>query len=80
MVMVSFVERNGSWMADCAEVLNVRGNRWSPKLSDDMTTYALADVPQPIVEKVSVLQGLDNGGFVDGVGMKLDDKLFWVQK
>lgn len=79
MVLVSFVERNGGMMVDCAEVHNVRSNYWA-KGAEEQSTYALADLPQPIVEKVSVLQGLDSGSFVDGIGMKLDEKLFWVEK
>jgi hypothetical protein len=79
MVLVSFVERNGSMMADCSEARDVRNNHW-PNVADEVNTYPLADVPQFIVEKVSVLQGLDNGNHVDGVGVKIDDKLFWVEK
>lgn len=79
MVLVSFVERNGNMMADCSEVRDVRANHW-PKVADEVNTYLLADVPQFIVEKVSVLQTLDNGNHVDGVGMKIDEKMFWVEK
>lgn len=38
------------------------------------------EVPEYIVEKVSVLQTLDVGSHVDGVGMKISDEMYWVEK
>ena len=37
-----------------------------------------ADVPQWIVDKISVLQIIPNGEQVDGVGQKVSDQVFYV--
>jgi hypothetical protein len=78
-VMVSFVERGGVMWADCVETGSVRTNYYFRQVGEAVT-YAMADVPQFIVEKVSVLQTLGNRQHIDSVGMKIDDKLFWVEK
>ena len=78
-VMVHFVESGGVMQAHCIEVHNIRNNfRGSP--AGDAVIYEMNAVPQFIVEKVSVLQSLDNGSHVDSIGMKVDEKLFWVEK
>ena len=43
-------------------------------------TYSLADVPQALQDKVAVLQTLPPGDHVDGVGMKVEEMLYWVEK
>jgi hypothetical protein len=78
-LLVSFIETADGVRVECAEVSNVRANNYAV-IRDDVDTYPLADAPQFIVEKVSVLQGLAHGSHVDSIGMKLDDKLFWVEK
>jgi hypothetical protein len=78
-LLVSFIETADGVRVECAEVSNVRANNYAV-IRDNVDTYPLADAPQFIVEKVSVLQGLAHGSHVDSIGMKLDDKLFWVEK
>lgn len=80
MVMVHFIDRSGEVVAECVEVKNIRGNNKPVFDGGGITTYRMTEVPQFIVEKVSVLQTLDKGTFIDSVGMKLDDKLFWVER
>ena len=83
-VLVHFVDRAGATMAECADLSNVRGQTHptisSCSISTGVTQYAMADVPKFIVEKVAVMRGLDDGSHVDGIGMKIEDRLFWVEK
>jgi hypothetical protein len=85
-VMVQFVTRGGVMRAECSEVRDIRRNDGAAFAEEDnegngvVKSYAMEEVPPFIVEKVSVLQGLDNGGHVDSVGMKVNDTLFWVEK
>jgi hypothetical protein len=85
-VMVQFVTRGGVMRAECAEVQDIRKS-YEVKFAEEgedgrgvVKSYAMEEVPPFIVEKVSVLQGLDNGGHVDSIGMKVNDTLFWVEK
>lgn len=79
-VLVHFVDRAGATMAECADLSNVRGQTHPTIISTGVTQYAMADVPKFIVEKVAVMRGLDDGSHVDGIGMKIEDRLFWVEK
>jgi len=85
-VMVQFVTRGGVMRAECAAVRHIRGNDGAvfAEVDEDgrgvVKAYIMEEVPPFIVEKVSVLQGLDNGGHVDSIGMKVNDTLFWVEK
>ena len=78
-LLVNFIETADGVRVECAEVSNIRNSSYAV-IRDNIDTHLLASVPQFIVEKVSVLQGLANGTHVDSIGMKLDDKLFWVEK
>ena len=84
-VLVHFVDRAGGiTVAECADLSNVRGQTHptisSCSIGNNVTRYAMADVPKFIVEKVAVMRGLDDGSHVDGIGMKIEDRLFWVEK
>jgi hypothetical protein len=79
-LLVNFSERSNGMVAECIEVEGVRTNYNAEFKENSKVTYELDKVPQFIVEKVAVLQGLDNGDHVDGVGMKVDAKVFWVEK
>ena len=78
-VMVYFVKRSGAMVAECAHVDNIRGTSYAQP-AEGITTHAIDKVPAFIEEKVSVLQTLDNGSHVDGIGMKVNDSLYWVEK
>jgi hypothetical protein len=79
VLMVYFVKRNGVMVAETVHVDNIRGGDSSTH-AKEITTYAIDQVPAFVEEKVSVLQTLDNGSHVDGVGMKVNDNLYWVEK
>ena len=77
-VLIHFVEHSEGVVAECAGVHNVRGQ--FPFKLDLSETYPLADVPQAYQDKVAVLQTLAPGGHVDGVGMKVEEMLYWIEK
>lgn len=77
-VLIHFVEHSEGVVAECAGVHNVRGQ--FPFKLDLSETYPLADVPQAYQDKVAVLQTLAPGDHVDGVGMKVEEMLYWIEK
>jgi ElaB/YqjD/DUF883 family membrane-anchored ribosome-binding protein len=82
-VFVRFKQVGDTTYADLQEVHNVREIRWDVKMN---TTDAQAmscpadELPQDIAGQIAVLNILENEGYVSGVGMKVDDKTYWVEK
>jgi hypothetical protein len=82
-VFVRFKQIGDTTYADLQEVHNVREIRWDVKMN---TTDAQAiscpadELPQDIAGQIAVLNILENEGYVSGVGMKVDDKTFWVER
>jgi hypothetical protein len=40
----------------------------------------VAEIPEDIMGAVSVLSILNNGQYVANVGMKIDEKHFWIER
>ena len=78
VVLVHFVTRTDGIVAECINMQNIRAH-YTFK-SGLLETYPLADVPQALQDKVAVLQTLLPGDHVDGVGMKVEEMLYWVEK
>jgi ElaB/YqjD/DUF883 family membrane-anchored ribosome-binding protein len=82
-VFVRFKQVGDTTYADLQEVHNVREIRWDTQMN---TTDAQAiscpadELPQDIAGQIAVLNILENDGYVSGVGMKIDDKTFWVER
>jgi hypothetical protein len=82
-VFVRFKQVGDTTYADLQEVHNVREIRWDVKMN---TTDAQAiscpadELPQDIAGQIAVLNILENEGYVSGVGMKVDDKTYWVER
>lgn len=82
-VFVRFKQVGDTTYADIQEVHNVREIRWDVQMN---TTDAQAiscpadELPQDIAGQIAVLNILENEGYVSGVGMKVDDKTFWVER
>ena len=80
---VRFKQVGDTTYADLQEVHNVREIRWDVKMN---TTDAQAiscpadELPQDIAGQIAVLNILENDGYVSGVGMKVDDKTYWVER
>jgi hypothetical protein len=80
---VRFRQVGDSTYADLQEVLEVRNIRWDAKMNTTGTqalTYPVNELPQDIAGQIAVLNILENDGYVAGVGMKLDDTNFWVER
>jgi len=43
-------------------------------------TFKMEDLPEDIAEKVATLGMVDNGHYVEGVGMKVSDTRFWIDR
>jgi hypothetical protein len=82
-VFVRFKQVGDTTYADTQEVHNVREIRWDVRMN---TTDAQAiscpadELPQDIAGQIAVLNILENEGYVSGVGMKVDDKTYWVER
>lgn len=80
---VRFKQVGDETYADLQEVLNVREVRWDVKMNTTGTqalTYHVNELPQDIAGQIAVLNILENDGYVAGVGMKIDDSNFWVER
>ena len=66
--------------AQCVTVENIRNKNDFDVRGLPTTTYELSELPEFMTSKISVLQILEDGNHVDGVGMKVNPTLFWVEK
>ena len=80
VVLMHFVTRTDGIVAECVGMNNIRAHSaFMPGMSES-NTYPLDGVPQALQDKVAVLQTLPPGDHVDGVGMKVEEMLYWVEK
>ena len=80
---VRFKQVGNETYAELQEVLNIREIRWDVKMNTTGTqalTYHVNELPQDIAGQIAVLNILENDGYVAGVGMKIDDANFWVER
>ena len=80
---VRFKQIGDTTYADMQEVHNIREIRWDVKMNttDAQAISCSADeLPQDIAGQIAVLNILENEGYVSGVGMKIDDKTYWVER
>ena len=47
-------------------------------LADDTVTYDDSTVPTSYISKISILMGGERNDFVEGVGMKIDESIYYV--
>ena len=68
--------------ADVKEATDVRRNSMGKSaLKDTETkTYALSELPEDITHSIASLNILNNNQYVTNVGMKVDDRHFWVER
>jgi len=80
-VFVQFIEGKATgFKAQCVTVENIRNKNDFDIRGLPTTTYELSELPEFMTSKISVLQILEDGNHVDGVGMKVNPTLFWVEK
>lgn len=68
--------------ADLQEASNVRQNAYATKAlnGNALHTFKMAELPEHVAHAVASLSILENKQYVDGVGMKIDERHFWVQE
>lgn len=68
--------------ADVQIAYNVRQNRnWQTALDkNSITTYKMSDLPEDIAHAVASLSILSKMQYVTHVGMKIDERHFWVER
>ena len=68
--------------ADVQEAHNIRKNQYAVKAlnSKPCINYKMSDLPEDVVHVVASLSILERGQYVTGVGMKIDERHFWVER
>lgn len=68
--------------ADVQEASNIRHNAFAGKgLNGSSTlTYKMSDLPEDVAHAVASLSILERDQYVTGVGMKVDERHFWVER
>lgn len=67
--------------ADVQVAYNVRQNSFARKALDNQTmTYKMSELPEDIAHAVASLSILNNKQYVTHVGMKIDERHFWVER
>lgn len=59
---------------------DVRKNDYKPSLVGQPTTYPEKEVPEDLLGSISVLSILEDGQYVPRVGLKIDERTFWVER
>lgn len=78
-VFVRFKQVGDITYADFVEAHNVRDR--GPYTGDaHATSCPIDELPQDIAGQVAVLNILKNDDYVSGIGMKIDDRTFWVER
>lgn len=78
-MFVAFKQIGDETYADICVTSDVR-NSYQPKFTEDIQTVKVSDLPQEIAGNIAVLNILQNDAYVDGVGAKIDDTHFWLER
>jgi chemotaxis signal transduction protein len=76
---VSVVLRGEELLCNVMTVDNVR-KMHKVNETNITQTFKMEDLPEDIAEKVATLGMVDKGHYVEGVGMKVSDTTFWVDR
>ena len=74
---VRVYERFGKQTFDVCMVDNLHKGAWHTDISTEVTRYT-DDLPEDIMGKVSMLAMVESGTYVDDVGYRADEGLFYV--
>lgn len=67
--------------ADLQEASNIRHNPFAHKaITSNSLTHKMSELPEDIAHAVASLSILEKNQYVDGVGMKIDERHFWVER
>jgi hypothetical protein len=78
-MFVAFKQIGEETYADICVASDVRSS-YQPKFTEDIQTVKVSDLPQEIAGNIAVLNILQNDAYVDGVGAKIDDTHFWLER
>ncbi len=67
---------------DLQQAFNVRQNAYANRAlnGNAIHTYKMSELPEYVAHAVASLSILEKNQYVDGVGMKIDERHFWVQE
>ena len=74
---VRVFEKFGKQTFDVCMVDDIHTNTWNAKVSEDFQRYT-DDLPEYIMGKLAMLNMVENGTYVDDVGYRADDSVFYV--
>ena len=76
-VCIRIVTRNDESTFYCNRVHHAH-SYMAHSLADDTVTYDDSTVPTSYISKISILMGGERNDFVEGVGMKIDESIYYV--
>jgi len=77
MWFVRVYERMGQQMFDVLTIDNAEST-YRAQMSDDVSRYTADDLPEEIMQKLSVLNILSKDDYVDDVGFSAGEGMFYV--
>ena len=78
-VFVSFRKVGDDTYAEMCVAQNARGS-FQPKFTEEVIECKVDELPPEIAGNIAVLNILQNDSYVDGVGAKIDDTHFWLER
>jgi hypothetical protein len=78
-VFVSFRKVGDDTYAEMCVAQNARQS-YQPKFTEEVIECKVDDLPPEISGNIAVLNILQNDSYVDGVGAKIDDTHFWLER
>jgi hypothetical protein len=78
-VFVSFRKVGDDTYAEMCVAQNARGS-YQPKFTEEVIECKVDELPPEISGNIAVLNILENDSYVDGIGAKIDDTHFWLER
>jgi hypothetical protein len=79
-LFVRFRQVGDDMYVDVQDTVDVKANIHNPNFVSPPTTYLASEIPEEILNGVSVLNILTEGQYVPRIGQKVDDKTFWLER
>jgi hypothetical protein len=81
-IFVRFYEVGGETYFSTQQVIEVKKHGYTPQGTEEgkIEGKPVSEIPEDIMSAVSVLSILNNDQYVANVGMKLNDRHFWIER
>jgi len=82
-LFVRFKQVGDETYVDTQEVFDVREVRWDVRMNTtgaSLGSYPVNELSPDVAGQIAVLNILENDGYVAGVGMKIDESTYWVER